>query len=46
MRKVNEIKGYTRNTLYKLPGIRADLVRLNDSWQDWRFCELAEALRK
>ena len=30
----------------KLPGIRADLVRLDDSWQDWGFCELAEALRK
>ena len=46
MRKFNEIKGYVRNTLDKLPGIRADLVRLDDSWQDWRFCELVEALRK
>ena len=46
MRKLNEIKGYVRNTLDKLPGIRADLVRLGDSWQDWGFCELVEALRK
>ena len=46
MRKLNEIKGYVRNTLDKLPGIRADLVRLDDSWQDWGFCELVEALRK
>ena len=34
MRKLNEIKGYVRNTVDKLPGIRADLVRLDDSWQD------------
>ena len=46
MRKLNKIKGYVRNTLAKLPGIRSDLVRLDDSWQDWRFCQLVEALRK
>ena len=46
IRKLNEIKSYVRNTLEKLPGIRADLVRLDDSWQDWGFCELVEALRK
>ena len=46
MRKLNEIKGYARNTLDKFPGIRADLVRLDDSWQDWGFCELVEAMRK
>ena len=46
MRKLNAIKGYVRNTLDKLPRIRADLVRLDDSWQDWGFCELVETLRK
>ena len=46
MRKLNEIKGYVRNTLDKLPETRADLVRLDDSWQDWGFCELVEVLRK
>ena len=46
MRKLNEIKGYVRNTSDKLPEIRADLVRLDGSWQDWGFCELVEALRK
>ena len=45
MRKLNEINGYVRNTLDKLPGSRADLVRLDDSWQGWGFCELVEALR-
>ena len=29
-----------------LPGIRADLVRLDDDWQDWGFTWLVEALRK
>ena len=33
MRKLNEIKGYVTNTLDKSSGIRADLVRLDDSWQ-------------
>ena len=46
MRKLNEIKSYVRNTLDKLPGIIADLVRLEDSWQDWGFSELIKALRK
>ena len=46
MKKLNEIRGYVRNTLDKLPGIRADVVRLDANWQDWRFCELVEAVRK
>ena len=46
MRKLNEINGFVRNTLDKLPRTRADLVMLDDSWQDWGFCELAEALRE
>ena len=46
IRKLNEIKSYVRNTLEKLPGIRADLVRLDDSWQDCGFSELVKALRK
>ena len=44
MRKLNEIKVYVRNTLDKLPGIRADLVRLEENWQEWGFSELIEAL--
>ena len=38
MRKLYKIKGYVINTLGKLPGIKADLVRLVDSWQDWGLC--------
>ena len=46
MRKEKEIRGYVRLTLDKLPGIRADLVRLDDYWQEWGFPQLVEALRK
>ncbi|PFX32660.1 hypothetical protein AWC38_SpisGene2462 [Stylophora pistillata] len=37
MRKIKEINGYVRVTLDKLPGIRADLVRLDDNWHEWAF---------
>ena len=33
-------------TLDKLIGIRADLVRTDDNWQEWKFTHLEEALRK
>ena len=46
MGKLKEIRGFARTTLDKLPGIRADLVRLDDNWQDWGFPELVDALRK
>ena len=29
-----------------LPGIKSDLVRLDDNWQEWRFPQLVEALKK
>ena len=44
--KLKEISGYTRLTLDKLEGIRADLVRLDDMWQEWGFPKLVEALSK
>ena len=34
------------STLDKLLGIRADLVRLDDDWQEWTFPQMLEALRK
>ena len=45
MHKLRDIKGYARLTLDKLPGIRADLVRLDDEWQEWDFPKLVESLR-
>ena len=42
MKKLKYIKGYARLTLDKLPGIRADLVRLDK----WDFCQLVDSLRR
>jgi len=44
--KLGDVKGYVRMTLDKLEGIRGDLVRLDDNWQEWAFPQLIEALRK
>ena len=44
--KLRDIKGYVRLTLDKLPGIRADLVGLDDEWHEWDFPKLVESLRK
>ena len=47
MKKLKDIiKGYVRLTLDKLPGIRTDLVRLDDNWQKWDFCQLVDSLRR
>ncbi|XP_044185053.1 uncharacterized protein LOC122965145 [Acropora millepora] len=46
MGKAKEIGGFVRATLDKLPDIRADLIRLDDDWQEWGFPELIESLRK
>ena len=46
MNKLKDINGYVKITLDKLPGVLADLVRLDHDWQDWGYTELVEALRK
>ena len=46
MGKLREMNDYVRMTLDKLIGIRADLVRTDDNWQEWKFTHLVEALRK
>ena len=46
MNKLKDINGYVKITLDKLPGVLADLVRLDNDWQDWGYTELVEALRK
>ena len=45
MSKLNKINGYVEFTLHKLCGIRAELVRTDDNWQNWGFNELIEAIR-
>ena len=44
--KLNEINGYVRMTLDKLPTIRADLVQTDDYWQEWDSWQFIETLRK
>ena len=46
MNKLRDIKEYVRLTLDKLLGIRADLVGLDDEWQEWDFPKLVESLYK
>ena len=46
MAKKKGIRGYVRRTLDKLPGLKSALVRLDDNWQEWRFPQLVEALKK
>ena len=44
MGKLKETNGYLRLTLDKLQGIRADLVRMDNGWQEWKFPQLVDAL--
>ena len=44
--KSSEVNGYVRATIDKLEGIRGDLVLMDDDWQEWKFPNLVEALRK
>ena len=44
MGKLQSIKDYVRMTLDKLPGILADLVRMDDELKAWGFSQLVEAL--
>ena len=44
--KAREIRRFVHAALDKLPDIRADLVCLDDDWQEWGFPELVESLRK
>ena len=46
MGKIREVNGHVRMTLEKLEGIRGDLVRTDNNWQDWDFPHLLETLRK
>lgn len=45
MGKWKEINGCKRMTLNKLEGVRGNLVRTDDNWQEWDFPKLLEALR-
>ena len=44
--KIERVNGTTRNVLEKLKGIKADLVRGEEGWQDWDLPRLVIALKK
>ena len=46
MEKIKEMNGYVRVTPDELKGIRVDLVKNDDNWQDWKFQQSVEALEK
>ena len=46
MGKLGEVNGYVWMALNKLEGIRGDLVRTDDQWQEWKFPQLVAALWK
>ena len=45
MGKLDKVNGNVSMTLDKLPGIRGDIVRTDDSWESWDFVKLCEALK-
>ena len=46
MGKLQIINGLVRHTLDKLSGIKSELVRSDDDWQEWTYVELVEALKR
>lgn len=44
--KLADVKGNVRATLDKLKGIKDDLVRGNEGWQEWGFNDLLGELKK
>ena len=43
---MKEMHGYVRVTLDKLQSIQTEMVRNDNSWHDWKFQQLVEALEK
>ena len=43
--KLREVNGYVRMSIDKLPGIRGDLVRMDEHWQEWDFPKFVYALQ-
>ena len=44
--KIERVNGMTISVLDELTGIKADLVRGQENWQDWDLPRLAQALKK
>ena len=44
--KIERVNGMTKSVLDKLKGIKADLARGQENWQDWDLPRLTQALKK
>ena len=44
--KLREVSGIMGSVIGKLKGIKADLVRGQDGWQEWDFQQLVQALKR
>ena len=44
--KLREVSGNVRAVLDKLKGIKAELVRGQDGWQEWDFSQLLQAIKR
>jgi hypothetical protein len=44
--KLDKVSGMTSSVLEKLKGIKVDLVRGNEGWQDWDLARLIVELKK
>ena len=44
--KLRDVSGNARTVLDKLKGIKADLVRGQEGWQNWDFAQLIQALKR
>ena len=42
----SKLQGFVMTTLNKLPLVKPDLVRVNESWEEWSMEDLIDALQK
>ena len=44
--KPSKLQGFVMTTLNKLPQVKPDLVRVDESWEEWSMEDLIDALQK
>ena len=45
MGEISILKGLVASTLNKLPNVKPDMVRMDDSWEDWDMKQLMLAIQ-
>ena len=43
--KLERVNGMTRSVIDKLPGIKSDIVRGHEGWQDWGLAQLVKVMK-